>query len=367
MNETNTNETPAQRKLHVGSLIVGSVLAGLAAWGMKIDLVNNYSMGIKVSTELAQVMAMAAIAVLALPMAQALIGKSLKILRYGTVIAVTLTIVAALMAYAEKQGSEIMARKGAENSYVEAQQNAEAARRDIAEAKAEAAAITEQLPSAELTRLYEDAKANRDAETSDKRGGVCGKNCRKAEDDMKVYGPRAASAKAKETALARMNAAQVRLDNAQVGTKAGPTEVSMLATVIAGQIDVTPEGAARSIALFLTGLSIVMTLVMALLAEHATHLLIKGFGFEVVEMVEPVNPTVVTLKSLSTRRDETLERLLAMCLRNPDGFIITSDRNLSRQFGVANSTMNKWLQGWAKEGKITVEPITAHKKKYAAA
>lgn len=368
--EFNTEETVAPRKICVGSIVVGSVLGGLAAWALSIDLANNYTMGLKVSHELAQVMAMAAIAVLALPMAQQLLDKPHALLRWGTRVAVLLTVVAAVMAYAEKQGAEIMSRKGAGDAYATAQANAEAARGEIASAKAEAATITEMLPSADLSKIYEDARAKRDAEMSEKRGATCGKNCRDAEKAMETVLPRIAAAKAKEAAVARAEAAQARLDAAQTEAKAGPVEVSMLGTMIAQAIDVKPESAARGIALFLTVLSIVMTLVMALLAEHATALLVKGFGFKAIAPAPaPVAANVVQmpLKKAATRKADALQKLVALILSSEDGGVNCSGRFLAEEFGVANSTMAKWLEEWEATGQIKIAPITAHKKRFSVA
>jgi hypothetical protein len=111
------------------------------------------------------------------------------------------------------------------------------------------------------------------------RGGR-GKNAKAHEDAETAALARVPAARAKAEALGRMNAAQARLDEAQAATKAGPAEVSMLATIIGGQLGRAPADVARSIALVTTLASIAVTLVMALLAEQATLLIMKGLALQ---------------------------------------------------------------------------------------
>ena len=272
--------TKAPRKLCLASLTVGTALAGIAGTAMLIDLRNNQAFGAKISPELGLVMALAAVALTALPAAAALLGRWDWRLKYGTAFAVTLTVLAAVSAYSEKQGAEILARQGAGDAYRQAQANAEAARKELAEANAEAATIAETATVADLEALVAHHRGLAQTEAND-RGGR-GKLAKGHEEAVEVALARVPAARAKAATTARATAAQARLDRAQGEIKAGPAEVSMLATVIAGRIGQAPEEIARAIALGTTLASIAVTLIMALLAEQATTLIMQGFGMSAV-------------------------------------------------------------------------------------
>src|SRR5262245_32065279 len=110
--EAQKEATPA-RKLCWGSLGVGLVLAGIGAAAMTIDFRNNHAFGAKISPEMGAVLGLAALALTALPAAAALLGRWDWRLTAGTVFATVLTVVAAISAYTERQGAEILARQGA--------------------------------------------------------------------------------------------------------------------------------------------------------------------------------------------------------------------------------------------------------------
>lgn len=257
------------------SLGLGLLLAAIALAAMLIDLRNNYAFGAAISFELGLVMALAAVALTALPAAAALLGRWDNLLRAGTVLAVLLTVLAAVSAYSEKQGEQILSRQGASAAYEQALADAADARREMQSARAEAAAIAETSTPAQLRLLVTEGEAKAERE-ADRKG--CGPKCEAAKAEHVALIARLGQAQAKASALARADAAQVRLDDAKVAAKGGPAEVSMLATMIAGQTGHRPEDIARTIALGTTGFSIAVTLVMALLMHQATALIMKGLA-----------------------------------------------------------------------------------------
>ena len=265
----------APRQRCWASLGLGFMLAGIALIAMRIDLINNYEFGAQISPELGLVMGLAAVALTALPAAAALLGEWDMLLRIGTILVVMLTVLAAISAYSEKQGAQILARKADNATYEAAQRDAEAARAEIMQARAEAARIAETASVAELDVLVTEAKAKADRE-QDRKG--CGLKCEAAKADHVALVGRLGEAKAKSAALDRAKAAQSTLDRAKIEARAGPAEASMLATIIAGQTGYAAENIARAIALGTTTFSIAVTLVMALLMHSATALIMKGLG-----------------------------------------------------------------------------------------
>jgi hypothetical protein len=265
----------ATRRRCWASIATGIALAGIAIAAMRIDLLNNYDYGVKVSHELAGVMALAAIGVTALPAAAALRGWDL-LLRLGTAACVALTVWAAVSAYADRQGAEILARQAGNAAYEAAQADAAAARQEIAAARTEAAAIAEQAAVGDLESAAAFHREQIAKETKD-RGG-CGAQCKAHERALEATLARLPAARAKEAALARVRASENRLDAAKVESKVGPGEVSMLATVIARQTGQDAAEIARAIALATTAFAIIVTIIMALMAHHAIVLILAGLA-----------------------------------------------------------------------------------------
>jgi hypothetical protein len=279
-------ERPPTKLCHA-SLAVGLLLGSIALAAMRIDVLNNYEYGVQISHELAGVMVLAAIGVTALPAAAALRGWDW-LLRLGTAASVLLTVWAAVSAYADKQGKDILARQATSAAYEAAQADAAAARQEMSQARAEAAAIAETSSVADLEEL---AAFQREliGKESNQRGG-CGPNCRKAEEVLKLVFARMPAARAKEAAIARIQAAERRLDGAKGEAKAGPAEPSMLAGYIAHRTGRDAVEIARTIALATTGFAIVVTLLMAGLAHQAVSLVMLGLGVPVQIVTKASHP-----------------------------------------------------------------------------
>jgi hypothetical protein len=278
MNPVATEEAapaPPRRALCHASLATGLMLGGIAVAAMRIDVLNNYDYGVQISHELAGVMVLAAIGVTALPAAAALRGWDW-LLRLGTLASVLLTVWAAISAYADKQGKDILARQATSAFYEAAQADAASARQEIAQARAEAAAIAEPSSIADLEALATFQRELIAKETKD-RGG-CGTNCRKAEDALNAVLARMPAARAREAALTRVSAAERRLDSAKGEARNGPAEPSMLSAYIARQTGRDAAEIARTIALATTGFAIIVTLLMAGLAHQAASLITQGLG-----------------------------------------------------------------------------------------
>ena len=176
-----------------GSLGVGLVLAGIAATAMTVDLRNNYGFGVKISPELGMVMGLAAIALTALPAAAALLARWDWRLKAGTAFAIFLTVVAAISAYSEKQGHEILARQSAGDAYRQARIDADAARRDVAEAKAKADSIGETASVGDLREIVRHERELAQREISDRGGrGNLAKKHEEAENRHWLVCPRLA-------------------------------------------------------------------------------------------------------------------------------------------------------------------------------
>ncbi len=235
-------------------LIVGLALALMALAAMRVDLINNVDYGMTVSAEMATIMALAAIGVVAIPSAASILGWS-RHLKAVTWICVALTIWAAINAYTAKQGAHILNAQASQENYTSAKEDASRAREVLKK-------ISEVGDAEQLGKLADEADAKAIKDCRRKRSD----ECKLAEADKKLAHERLSNAKARD-------AAKADLAKAEDGKKAGPAESSMLATVIAGQTGGEPASIARYIALALTGLGILVTQLLALLGGHASSLI----------------------------------------------------------------------------------------------
>ena len=283
MKQALQTEAPSKRELCYGRLFSGVALLGMAGGAMTVDLMNNVIYGWQKSPMIGAVMGLGAIGLTVIPMAAARDGWNLA-MRAGTLVCAIVTIFAAASAYTEELGADIDHKQGASLAYETARANAAAARLDLDAAKTEAAAIAEMASVADLQEIVRVARDLAQTEAKD-RGGR-GKLAKAHEDKVQATLDRIPDARRREAALARAEKAQVRIDAAQSEAKSGPVEVSALGTAVAGYIGGTPEAAARQIAITMSVLVIVLTVILALLAENATKLIIAGWKGE--ERPEPV-------------------------------------------------------------------------------
>jgi hypothetical protein len=254
------------------SVLAGLLLAAICLAGLRIDILNNWEYGLTVSHELAGVLVVAAIGVAALPAVAGLRGwTALYVL--GTAGCITLTVMAAFLAYTGKQGETAAARQAAAESYQSAKRDEASARRDEATARAEAAAITETATVNELLLLVDAAKAKAEREAG--RGGCLGK-CEAANDAYAALVGRLAQAKAKAAALARAEAALRRIAEAQGRTEAAPAPIPMSAQWIAARTGQDAAQVAQTIDIGFALLSILVTQIFALLGHPAAKLIARG-------------------------------------------------------------------------------------------
>jgi hypothetical protein len=255
---------------------IGLVLAAMAAFAVRVDILNNWAYGMTITPELASVMVLAAAGVAALPVAASITGWN-PFLRATTLLFVALTIWAAANAYSAKQGANILAAEGAQQRYEDARKDAAAARDEAAAARKEAAAIGEQVSASGLTDMVKQAQTKLD-ELSGRAKEIgstyaANKKCQTAEAELAALTSRLGQAKSKEEALARADRADMKVREAKGEAKSGPAEASMLATVIAKAFGLNAADVARDIAITLTALSIIATQCAALLGGKAASLI----------------------------------------------------------------------------------------------
>ncbi|MGA7328487.1 MAG: hypothetical protein WBX25_29355 [Rhodomicrobium sp.] len=257
-------------------LCTGVLLAGMALAAVYVDVRNNFSYGVTSSNELAFVMVLAALGVVAVPVTATILGWS-RLLRALIWVCVILTVYSAINAYSAKQGLQILAAQGAQQTYEDALKDADIARAEAKKARAEADAITETASVEALTKLVNDAQKKVDELTGHAKEMAieCAryKKCQTAEADLKTVTERKGKAESKAAALKRAAAADVKVEKAKVEARGGPAEASMIATVIAGWFRADSSELARYIALILNVLSIILTQLCALLGGDAAQLI----------------------------------------------------------------------------------------------
>jgi hypothetical protein len=270
---------------------IGIVLAAMAAFAVRADILNNWAYGMTITPELASVMVLAAAGVAALPVAASITGWNL-FLRATTFLFVALTIWAAANAYSAKQSANILAAEGAQQRYEDARKDAAAAREEAASARKEAAAIGEAVSAGALTDMVKQAQTKLDELSGRAKeiGSTCAahKKCQAAEAELAALTSRLGQARSKEEALSRADRADAKVREAKGEALSGPAEASMLATVIAKSLGVNAADVARNIAIALTALSIIATQCAALLGGKAANLIASALKFRTREA--PLRP-----------------------------------------------------------------------------
>lgn len=296
---------PARQVVHCWlSLLLCCILAMLILPFLLIDISNNYHQGSRYLHELGLVMAVAAVAFAAVPMAAAFLGRWCWLTVGSTTVVGTVTVCAAYFAYthAINVGIDSVVTMQAQNQT--AREKRDAAQTELDAAQATLAGIAELMPSSALKRLYNNALERKAVESTPERGGckpfimVDGRRqdslCRKAEGEAAEYLRRMGDAEAKEKAESLAAAARKKLAEVETAADVAPPTQELAAIDLAQTIGTTPEEAARLIARGFAIGSIIMTVFMALLSHLTTKLGMAAFG------VLPLNKRKATVAPAPT-------------------------------------------------------------------
>jgi len=321
-------------------LATGIALSIMAAVAVRVDVLNNWQYGRTISAELASILVLAAVAVVAVPVAASILGWS-RHLRITAAICVALTVWSAVNAYSAKQGAAILAAQSAQAAYTSALADEKAARAMLA-------TIKETGDAGELGKLQALASAEREKACRKPKSD----DCANAKSEEKTLTGRVSDAKARDKA-------QATIANAKQDAKAGPAEASMVATVIAAaQLGADAASVARYIALALTGLGIAVTQLVALLGGQAASLIgsaIKCRPPKIAAKPPEAEAPAEEAPAIAAPQKAALDRLTALILNAPDGRIVSSGRKLAELEGVASSTYAGWLARWQAAGYIEAE------------
>ncbi len=238
-------------------LATGAALALMAIAAVRVDIINNWEYGQTVSLELATILVLAALCVVALPTAAAILGWNRHI-KLTTIVCVLLTVWSAVNAYSTKQGQAILHAQSSQQAYEAALADQKAARDTLAR-------ITETGDAGELEKLQTSIGTTKATACRRPKSEAC----KLAETDERTITARLSDVKARDKA-------QATLDKAKHEAEAGPAEASMVATVIARQTGGDAASVARHIALVLTGLGIGVTQLVALLGGMSASLIAGG-------------------------------------------------------------------------------------------
>jgi hypothetical protein len=268
------------------------------------------------------------------------------LIRSLTALCVLMTCWAAINAYAQKMGAEILQRTSQAANYASAEQ-------DQAQARATLARIKETADTATLERLIADAKKTADTlEAGDNKkmgmaSGNCFKYCREAKAAHAALLDRLAEATARDKAKAE-------LAKAKSDAGSGPAEASMVATWIAARSGRDATDIARTIALVMTLLGIAVTQGVALLAHTAASLI--GSGLRPARTAEAETETqaatVAVHKRAVTSEAEGYDWLVAKMRSSPGRVYIGSANQMAAELGLARSTYAAWVKRWGEQGKI---------------
>ena len=322
-------------------VVTGACLGVIALAAVRVDVLNNLEYGMaEGGPELATVMVIAAVCVVALPIVAAIYGWS-SLLGWMTALCVLMTCWCAINAYAQKMGHSILSKTSQASVYAGAE-------KDQAAARATLARISETADTAGLETLAAAAQAKAlEAEKADTRkmgAASCFKACRTAQTEHMGLLARVSEAKARD-------AAKRELATAKNEAKAGPAEASMVATWIAARTERDPTDIARTIALVMTILGIVVTQGAALLAHTAAVLI--GSGLRPAEREAPNPPKQAAGPTTVKTEAEALEWLLWKIRQAPGRKLSASGRSLALEIGIAPATFAKWARDWVIAGKAS--------------
>jgi hypothetical protein len=318
----------------------GACLGAIALAAVRVDVLNNYEYGLSEGgPELATVMVLAAVCVVALPVVAAIYGWS-SLLRWMTALCVLMTVWCATNAYAQRMGHSILSKTSQASVYAGAEQ-------DQAAARATLARISETADTAALEALIIAAKAKADAaEKADTRkmgSTSCFKACRTAQADHMALLARLSEAKARD-------AARLALAEAKTEAQVGPAEASMVATWIAARTDANATDIARTIALAMTILGIIVTQGAALLAHTAAVLI--GSGLRPASREAPNPPKRAAGPTTVKSEAEALEWLHWRIRQEPGRKLVSSGRQLASELNMKPATFAAWLKRWSEQGQI---------------
>jgi hypothetical protein len=153
------------------SLLLCCILAMLILPFLAIDIMNNYHQGSRYLHELGLVMAVAAIAFAAVPMAAAFLGRWCWLTVGSTTVVGIVTVSAAYFAYTHGINAGIDSVVTAQAQTQTASGKRAAAQAELKAVQADISRIPERLSSAQLGKLYDEAKLKQAVESTPERGG----------------------------------------------------------------------------------------------------------------------------------------------------------------------------------------------------
>lgn len=276
----NTVKEEIKSKLHIawGKLVPGGILAVIVSATVVADIWNNAgyayaSMGPGAAVVAGAIGLMVGLA----PIIAFFIGWDTA-LRSAAGCCTIACVLFALFAYGEKNGAQQGAKTMAGMSMVDA----DTARQEARDARAEASRITEVASVRDLDALQASAKASLDSASAaaKKQGIECiqSKRCRKERAELDQVTERLGQARAKADAIERAEKAEGRLASAKTEAReAGPASANALASIASSWFRLEVRTTEQQFAFVMMLVLIGSTLSIAFLGEHATKLMVEAF------------------------------------------------------------------------------------------
>lgn len=293
---TVTIEDQPKPKLHIawGKLVPGGILAVIVSATVVADIWNNAgyaygSMGPGAAVVAGAIGLMVGLA----PIIAFFIGWDTA-LRSAAGCCTIACVLFALFAYGEKNG----AQQGAKVMAGMSMADADTARQEARDARAEASRIAEVGSVRDLEALQASAKASMDSASAaaKKQGIECiqSKRCRKERAELDQVTERLGQARAKADAIERAEKAEGRLASAKTEAReAGPASANALASIASSWFHLEVRTTEQQFAFIMMLVLIGSTLSIAFLGEHAAQLLSGAFVTDQPKPVKAVRSPVV--------------------------------------------------------------------------
>lgn len=319
-----------KRQVKWGVLALAGVAAFPVLLALGADIYNNASFGMKtLGVGGAMVAGGFGLLVGLLPIMAHVMGASWRI-RVAQVAFSVVTIIFAVMAYGENQGAHQGAKQAANISLVEAEE----ARREAREARAEAAKINETMSVAALTGFEADARkaygdAQKAAETN-KLECTRYKKCREARAALADATKRLGEAQTKADALSRAERADTKVRSAKSeASSTGSAEVNASAAKFAMWLGVNGRDMEADIAFATMIAVIVATILASVIGEDLTAMVARAIKGDTPPAPKAPRTPKKTASAAAAEmgQKEKLEAFLDKCTAAaPDGPLVGKDK-----------------------------------------
>lgn len=305
------------------TLIAGSASLGLNVW-----------FGAQTSIGTAIIFGLSDCFKIALPAVAVIVGWQTKTrIAYG--VAVILSITSAMSFLLETQGNRLLNAQHQAAVVDTASTEIEAIRKDLD-------GIEESLNSKVLSQLHKEK-----SEAAEREGnrGFCGPKCEALKDEAAALLARLGSAKRRE-------ALEAKLSQATATVEATPKKAIGSVNTLVALTGLGENEVGTGVSLAVAILSLLVLELGAMLSDNAMGLCRSAYLCGKKAKTKTVKAATIETEMKPNREAQIKLKFQLMIWNSPGQQLVSSNRQLAEQFGVAKSTFNDWMIRWKADGEI---------------